>query len=75
MNKRPSDEQIQIELEKIPRDPGNMGQSILRSGYNMARRKGLSPKEALRLGLKGARDKYPEFKPKVSDAAFFDWSE
>lgn len=75
MNKHASDEQIRAELEKIPSDPGNMGQSILRSSYNMARQKGLSAKEAFRLGVRGARDKYADFKPKVTDAAFFDWSE
>lgn len=73
MRQKVSRELIDKELMKIPPDRGNRGQSILRSAYNMGRQKGLSPKQAFQEAVKGARNKYPGFQPKVTDAAYFDW--
>jgi hypothetical protein len=64
---------VQDELTRIPRGP--LGQNILRSAYNMAREKGLSPKEALREAVAGVRKKEPEFKPNLTDPGYFEWSE
>lgn len=61
---------IQDELTRIPQ--GSFGQNILRSAYNMARKKGLSRKEALRVAVDGVRKDEPGFKPNLTDPDYFE---